>query len=200
MDKPNTFDTYNTGARLDYDLPKTWHAFAQGGFSHSLIDDNVVYAYGCGYEQACQGTAPQYFFAPTAATTSTTTATPASCASTPKPKRSSTGQVRTAALTHVFAAGGELFRRSVQQPGAPPSTAPGTVQDGAVYTYVGSENIYQPIVPLPIENPVQSAGPRALWEDNHQTAGWCRIGFSYPDASSCWPRAASIPCATTITR
>jgi len=39
-----------------------------------------------------------------------------------------------------------------------------------VYTYVGSENIYQPIAPFSIESPLQSAGPRALWEDNHQSA------------------------------
>ena len=52
--KPNTFDVYNTGARFDYDLPKAWHAFVAAGLSHSLIDDNVVYAYGCYYEDAVQ--------------------------------------------------------------------------------------------------------------------------------------------------
>jgi iron complex outermembrane receptor protein len=42
---------------------------------------------------------------------------------------------------------------------------------------VGSENIYQPIAPLPapgnsssLEDPEQSAGPRAPWEDSHQSA------------------------------
>jgi iron complex outermembrane receptor protein len=58
----------------------------------------------------------------------------------------------------------------VQQPGAPPANAPSTVQDGAVYTYVGSENIFQPIVAFPMESPEQTAGPRTLWEDNHQAA------------------------------
>ena len=65
--KPNTFDTYNAGARLDRDLPRNWHAFAQASFSHSLIDDNVIYAYGCGYESDCYssgGSSPDYFFAP----------------------------------------------------------------------------------------------------------------------------------------
>jgi iron complex outermembrane receptor protein len=52
------------------------------------------------------------------------------------------------------------------------------VQDGAVYTYVGSENIYQSIAPLPapgtpnsLEPTLQSAGPRRLWEDSHQSSG-----------------------------
>lgn len=169
--KPNTFDTYNTGARMDYDLPGPWHAFAQGSFSHSLIDDNVVYAYGCGYEQACQGTAPQYFFAPDGGYDIYDYRDPGELRIDAEAESLVTGQVRTGVIEHSIAAGGELFRRSVQQPGAPPSGAPGTVQDGAVYTYVGSENIYQPIVPAPIENPVESAGPRTLWEDNHQSAG-----------------------------
>jgi iron complex outermembrane receptor protein len=44
------------------------------------------------------------------------------------------------------------------------------VQDGAVYTYVGSENIYQPNIPFPIEDPVQSAGPVQLADFDHQTS------------------------------
>jgi iron complex outermembrane recepter protein len=40
-----------------------------------------------------------------------------------------------------------------------------------VYTYVGSENIYQPIATVPQESPLESAGPRRLWEDSHQGAG-----------------------------
>ena len=48
--------------------------------------------------------------------------------------------------------------------------APSTVQDGAVYTYIGAENIYQPIAPVPQESPLESAGPRTLWEDSHQSS------------------------------
>ncbi len=58
------------------------------------------------------------------------------------------GHVKTGAITQDLAFGGELFLRSVQQPGSFPSqtrTRRRIVQDGAVYTYVGSENIYQPI-------------------------------------------------------
>ena len=58
-----------------------------------------------------------------------------------------TGQIKTGAITQDIDAGGELFLRSVQLPGfytvADPCAHP-SVQDGAVYTYVGSENIYQP--------------------------------------------------------
>jgi len=52
---PNTFDTINTGARLDDDLTPAWRAFAAVSYSHSLINDNVIYAYGCSYEALCTG-------------------------------------------------------------------------------------------------------------------------------------------------
>ena len=92
-----------------------------------------------------------------------------------------TGHIHTGAVTQDITAGGELFLRSVQQPGfytvQNPYDPSGVVQDGAVYTYVGSENIYQPIAQLPapgaansLENPLESAGPRRLWEDSHQSA------------------------------
>ena len=128
-----------------------WPAFAAGSFSHSLIEDNVIYAYGCSTTKRsvnCPG-APHapilVLLLPTEPTTSTTTAIPASCASTPRPKRWSPGHVRTGAVTQDLAAGGELFLRSVQQPGFDRRQsvfARRIVQDGAVYTYVGSENIY----------------------------------------------------------
>jgi iron complex outermembrane receptor protein len=71
--------------------------------------------------------------------------------------------------------------RSVQQPGfysvQNPYDPSGIVQDGAVYTYVGSANIYQSIAALPppgtpnsLEPTLQSAGPRRLWEDSHQAS------------------------------
>ncbi|HUY94133.1 MAG TPA: TonB-dependent siderophore receptor [Terracidiphilus sp.] len=178
--KPNTFDTYNTGARLDYELPRSWRAFAQGSFSHSLIDDNVVYAYGCGYQAVCQGNAPPYFFAPDGGYDIYDYRNPGELRINAEAEALAIGQVRTGGVTHVLAAGGELFRRSVQQPGAPPAGAPGTVQNGAVYTYVGSENIYQPIVSVPIEGPVESAGPRALWENDHQSAGLVQDRMQLP--------------------
>jgi len=39
--KPNTFDTLNASARLDYSIHADWRTFVEGGYSHSLIDDNV---------------------------------------------------------------------------------------------------------------------------------------------------------------
>ena len=168
--KPNTFDVHNSNARFDYDLPKTWHAFVAAGYSHSLIDDNVVYAYGCYYEDICNGSSPPYFFAPDGTYDIYDYRNPGELRIDAQIQAIATGHVRTGKIDHELTGGTELFRRSVQMPGAPPEGAPETVQDGAVFTFVGSENIYQPNMAFPIEDPVQSAGPRALYEDDHQAA------------------------------
>ncbi len=183
----DTYDTFNTSTRLDYDLPAGWHAFAAGSFSHSLIQDNVIYAYGTPFDEngnvACPGApdAPAYFFCPVVQGVNEggdygiyDYRDPGELRMDAQAEAMVTGHIKTGAITQDVAFGGELFLRSVQQPGfytfANPSSPDGIVQDGAVYAYVGAENIYQPLVPLPIESPLESAGPRRLWEDSHQSA------------------------------
>jgi iron complex outermembrane receptor protein len=181
---PDTYDTFNTGARLEHTLSPTWVAFAAAGFSHSLIQDNVIYAYGCYYETACSalgGTAPYYFFAPDGTYDIYDYRDPGELRIDAEAEGMLTGHIHTGAVTQDITAGGEVFLRSVQQPGyytvQNPYDPSGVVQDGAVYTYVGSDNIYQPIAQLPapgaatsLETPLQSAGPRRLWEDSHQSS------------------------------
>jgi iron complex outermembrane receptor protein len=163
--KPNTFDTFNSGARFDYDLPHGWRAFAAASFSHSLIDDNVVYAYGCYYEAECtSGTAPYpWFFAPDGAYDIYDYRNPGELRIDAQAEALVSGHIRMGAITHDVTGGGELFLRSVQMPSS------------SVYDYVGSENIYQPNQAVPIEIIPSSglpdvAGPRILYEDNHQSA------------------------------
>jgi iron complex outermembrane recepter protein len=166
--KPNTFDTYNTSSRLDADLGRGWRASIRGGFSHSLIDDNVVYAYGYG----AATTTPPWFFGPDGEYDIYDYRDPGELRIDAKAEALVTGSLRTGALTHHLSGGGELFLRSVQQPGyytiADNYTA--TIDDGAVYTYVGTENIYQPEFAVPIESPHQQAGPRRLWLDHHDAS------------------------------
>jgi iron complex outermembrane receptor protein len=176
--KPNTFDAFNTGARMDYDLPHGWRAFAAGSFSHSLIDDNVVYAYGASFDANgsvnCPGApdAPAYFFCPDGTYGIYDYRDPGELRIDAQGEAVVAGHVQTGALGHDLVGGGELFLRSVQQPGfltlATPSTP--AIADGAVYAYVGAENIYQPNTAVAIESPHQAAGPRRLYEDDHQAA------------------------------
>ncbi len=171
-EKPNTFDTMNGSTRLDKDIRASWHAFVEGSYSRSLIDDNVVYAYGCYYEAECAlpGGTPPWFFAPDGTYDIYDYRDPGELRVDAIGRALVMGTVHTGAVSHELAFGGEVFHRNVDLPGAPPPGAPPTVQNGAVYTYVGSENIYQPIVAVPIESPVQSAGPVQLFDYNHQTA------------------------------
>lgn len=172
--KPNTFDTFNTSARLDYQLPRAWRAFAQGDYSHSLIDDNVIYAYGTPYDAsgnvACPGApdAPSYFFCP--AVPGLTDGgdygiydyrNPGELRINAQAEALVFGHVKTGPVTHDLAAGGVALRRSFQQP------------SDSVYYYIGSDNIYAPITPIDlniVENPHRSAGSRMLNLDNHQSA------------------------------
>ncbi len=181
--KPNTFDTLNASARLDYSIHGSWRAFVEGGYSHSLIDDNVVYAYGCYYEPECNvaGGPPPWFFAPDGTYDIYDYRDPGELRVDAVGEALAMGSVKTGVLTHDLAFGGEVFHRNVDLPGAPPPDAPPTVQDGAVYTYVGSENIYQPNIPFPIEDPVQSAGPVQLADFDHQTSAIVQDRISVAD-------------------
>ena len=166
-EKPNTFDTLNSSARFDYAIHSSWRAFVEGSYSHSLIDDNVVYAYGTPFDDQgnvnCAGApdAPYYFFCPDGTYAIYDYRNPGELRIDKAGQALVMGTVRTHAVTHDLAFGGALFTRSV----AMPSTA--------VYDYVGSENIYQPNQSFPIESidgKPDQAGPRVLYEDNHQSA------------------------------
>jgi iron complex outermembrane receptor protein len=169
---PDTYDTFNTNARLEHTFSPAWTAFAAASLSHSLIQDNVIYAYGCYYETECNtGSAPYpWFFAPDGTYDVYDYRNPGELRIDAEGEAMLTGHIHTGSVTQDITAGGVIFLRSVEQPGAPPANAPATVQDGAVYTYVGSENIYQPMAPAAQESPLESAGPRTLWEDSHQSS------------------------------
>ncbi len=210
----DTYDTFNAGASFNYAFSPSWTAFASASLSHSLIQDNVLYVYGCYYEEQCNtGSAPYpFFFAPDGTYDVYDYRDPGELRIDAESEAMITGRIRTGLITQDFTGGGELFSRSVQQPGfytaADPYSPDGIVQDGAVFTYIGSANIYQPIATLPppgdpnsFEPARESAGPRRLWEDSHQSSGVIqdRVHTFLAESNSS-PAAALIRCATTITR
>jgi iron complex outermembrane receptor protein len=174
--KPNVFDTTNSNARYDYNLSTGWKAFAAASYSHSLRDDNVVYAYGPSYDANgnvnCAGApdSPAYFYCPDGSYGIYDWREPGVLLINAQAEALITGHMKTGPIGHDVTGGGELFSLSVQQPGAPGPNASPSVQDGPVYAYVGSENIYQSIASFPMESPHQFAGPRRLYEDNHQAS------------------------------
>ncbi|MFZ0746782.1 MAG: TonB-dependent receptor, partial [Terracidiphilus sp.] len=181
--KPDTYDVFNTNVRLDYSLPHNWLAFVEGSLSHSLIDDNVIYAYGSSFDAngnvSCPNApdAPAYFFCPDGTYGIYDYRDPGELRIDAVGEAMLAGHVKMGKIAQDLTAGTELFLRSVRQPGfftvANPYSSDGVVQDGAVYTYVGAENIYRPNVPVDLaaaEDPHESAGPRRLWENNHQAS------------------------------
>jgi iron complex outermembrane receptor protein len=180
---PDTYDTFNTNARLDHTFSPSWVGYAAASLSHSLIQDNVLYVYGCYYEAECNnGSAPPYFFAPDGTYDVYDYRDPNELRIDAEAEAMVTGHIHTGSVTQDVTAGGVLFLRTVHLPGFysadNPYSPDGVVQDGAVYTYVGSDNIYQPIASLPppgdpnsLEPTYESAGPRRLWEDSHQSSG-----------------------------
>jgi iron complex outermembrane receptor protein len=171
--KPNIFDAINSGSRLDLDVAPDWHVYFAGSYSHSLIDDNVIYPYGCYYEAECNvaGGPPPYFFAPDGTYDIYDYRDPGERRVDALGEAIALGKIKTGGITHNLVFGGSLFHRGVDLPGAPGPEAPATVQDGAVYTYIGSENIYQPNIQFPIESPVQQAGPLSLADFDRQASG-----------------------------
>lgn len=181
--QPNTFDTFNSGSHLDFGLAHNWRGKIAAGFSRSLIDDNVIWAYGCGYEEACQpGASPAWFFAPDGSYDIYDYRDPGELRTDAKANALFTGQIHASALTHHLTGGAELFSRSVHQPGFYTAENPNTttLSDGAVYTYVGTENIYQPDLAFPIESPLQSAGPQRLWLNDHSASLIAQDRISLP--------------------
>ncbi|HEV2132663.1 MAG TPA: TonB-dependent siderophore receptor [Terracidiphilus sp.] len=188
--KPDIYDVYNSNLRLDYTLPHNWLVSIEGSLSHSLIDDNVIYAYGASldpnndYAVNCPNApdALPYFFCPDGTYGIYDYRNPAELRIDAVGEAILRGQVRTGAITHEISAGGELFVRTVHMPGyyttANLSSPDGVTQDGAVYWYIGSENIYQPLAPYAApgsadsaESPLQQAGPRRLWQNSRQSSG-----------------------------
>jgi iron complex outermembrane receptor protein len=186
--KPNTFDTWNASSRLSRDLPHDWRAQVAASLSHSLIDDNVVYAYGApidsNWNSVCPGTsaAPSNFFCPVVPGVNNggdyaiyDYRNPGELRINGVAEVLASGRIHTGALIHEITAGTELFLRNVRTPGSRNLNDPSWVVDGSIYNYIGSENIYQPDQSFaaatdPATGHALVAGPRRLKDDNHQSS------------------------------
>jgi iron complex outermembrane receptor protein len=196
--KPNTFDTYNTGARLDYDLPRGWRAFAAASYSHSLIDDNVVYAYGCYNESECNsGSAPYpWFFAPDGTYDIYDYRNPGELRIDAQAEAIVTGHVKTGSITHDVTGGGELFLRSVQQPGfytiANPYS-PDIHTSAPRISMLPSRRLISPPRRFRFNLPARADSGKTTI--NHPL--FCRTAFIFPATFNCWLVGDSMICATT---
>ena len=160
--KPNTFDTFNAGSRLEHTFNVNWTARLAGSYSHSLIDDNVIWPYGPALDangnSLCPDS-PYYFFCPDGSYEVYDYRSPGELRIDADGDALVQGHFATGAISHDVVGGGSLFHRSVE------------LSPTIVYTALGAENIYQPDVSYPPENPYQQAGPATLADFNRQAAG-----------------------------
>ena len=160
--RPNTFDTTNADARLMHTFNAQWTARLAASYSHSLIDDNVIWPYGPALDSngnsLCPN-APYYFFCPDGSYEIYDYRSPGELRIDAVGEATMQGHFNTGSVTHDIVAGGSLFHRTMD------------LSPSVVYVPLGVENIYQPNIPYAPEDPYQQAGPAQLADFNHQVAG-----------------------------
>lgn len=154
--KPNTYEDFNTSIRADHTFSDGWRFFIAASRSHALLNDNIAWPYGCYYAASCaSGTTPPYFFSPTGDYDVYDYRSPGELRINDQLEAILEGRVKAGPITNDVAIGTSLQRRSVNLP-------------TPVYTYVGTENIYQPEQTfLPSTD---RPGSVTLAEDTHQYA------------------------------
>ena len=152
---PNTYDDFNAILRLDHSFSGHWRFFVAGDFSHTLLNDNIAWPYGCYYAASCANSTTPYFFSPTGDYDVYDYRSPGEVRINDQLQAILQGQAKIGRASNDVAIGTSLQRRSVNLP-------------NPVYTYVGTENIYQPEQAfLPSTD---QPGPVTLAEDTHQYA------------------------------
>lgn len=158
--KPNTFDVFNAGSRLTHTFNAAWSAQIEGSYSHSLIDDNVIWPYGAALDQdgnsLCPNS-PYYFFCPDGSYEVYDYRSPGELRIDAVGEALARGEVKTGPLTHTIVAGGSLFDRSVD------------LSPNIVYQPLGVENLYQPDVAYAPDD--LEARPSTLADFNRQASG-----------------------------
>jgi iron complex outermembrane receptor protein len=134
--RPVGIHSSNTSLRFNYRFSEQWNAQLSAGHSHTVIDDNVAFAYGCFYAASCaSGATPGYFFAPNGDYDVYDYRSPDDTRQNDEVRASLTGTFATGAIDHELNVGATAFRRTVDQ-------------RAYVYDYVGTANIDDPVVPV----------------------------------------------------
>ena len=165
--RPVGIDSSNTTLRFNYRFSEQWNAQLSAGHSHTVIDDNVAFAYGCFYAESCaSGATPGYFFAPNGDYDVYDYRSPDDTRQNDEVRASLTGTFATGTIDHELNVGATAFRRTVDQ-------------RADVYDYVGTANIDDQVVPVFPSSPNQP-GPseRRLTDWQHTLFAIDRVHLS----------------------
>jgi len=158
--KPNTFDTLNAGAHLQHNFAPDWTLRIGGSYSHSLIDDNVIYPYGPAldseYNSLCPDS-PYYFFCPDGSYEIWDYRSPNELRIDSAGDALVVGHFKTGSISHDIVGGGSLFHRSVD------------LAKEIVYEPLGVENIYQPNISY-MPDGIKADTSQQLADFNHQAS------------------------------
>ncbi|MBB3228055.1 iron complex outermembrane receptor protein [Luteibacter sp. Sphag1AF] len=150
----------NTSLRLDHRFTDDWSAQLSATHSRTKIDDNVAFAYGCFYTQACaSGATPGYFFAPNGDYDIYDFRSPDDTRVNDEVKGVVHGSFDTGSIRHDLTAGISVFRRTMDQ-------------RAYVYDYVGSANIDEN------EPPVYAPSPNQPGDSVRRLTSWQRSVFA----------------------
>jgi len=152
--QPVGVDSANLGARFDYRFNDDWNLQLGASHSRSVIDDNVAFAYGCGYAASCANS-PGWFFAPNGDYDVYDYRSPDDTRVNDEARAVLTGAFDTGAVSHEISLGTSAFRRTNDR-------------RADVYDYVGTANIDQPEPPVFAPSPNQpGASVRRLTSWQH---------------------------------
>jgi iron complex outermembrane receptor protein len=169
--KPNIFDTFNAGSRLDLTAPKHWLIYMAANYSHSLIDDNVIYPYGAALTADDSNTicpdSPYYFFCPDGSYEAYDYRSPAELRIDTTGEIIASHHLKTGAVEHDLVLGGSLFDRSVY------------LSPSIIYQPIGIENIYQPNTVF-AEQTWPAPGSSTLSDYNRQSAAVVQDSLTFP--------------------
>lgn len=133
--RPVGIHSSNTSLRFNYRFSDNWNAQVSAGHSHTVIDDNVAFAYGCFYAESCaSGATPGYFFAPNGDYDVYDFRSPDDTRQNDEVRGVVTGSFATGSVDHELNVGATSFRRTIDR-------------RAYVYDYVGTANIYDRVVP-----------------------------------------------------
>lgn len=158
--KPNTFDTLNADAHLQHNFAPDWTLRIGGSYSHSLIDDNVIYPYGPALDDAGNSLCPDspyYFFCPDGSYEIYDYRSPGELRIDSTGEALLVGHFKTGSISHDVVGGGSLFHRSVD------------LASQIVYEPIGVENIYQPNILYTPDDLKADTSPQ-LADFNHQAS------------------------------
>jgi len=158
--RPVGIHSSNTSLRFNYRFSDQWNAQVSAGHSHTVIDDNVAFAYGCFYAESCaSGATPGNYFAPNGDYDVYDYRSPDDTRQNDELRASLTGTFATGTVDHELNVGASTFRRTVDQ-------------RADVYDYVGTANIYDTVVP------VFPASPNQPGPSERRLTSWQRTLFA----------------------